>query len=267
MQGVSHLIQPGSVPDLDAIDPDATGSWDKVTGKAALKGLSARIGELQERLYAEQKQSLLVILQAMDTGGKDGAIKGVFEDVNVQGVRVAAFGVPTEEELAHDFLWRIHKQTPAKGIIGVFNRSHYEDVLVVRVKNLAPEEVWRPRYRAIVDFERTLVESGTRVVKFFLHISKDEQKERLQARLDDPEKIWKFRTGDLEDRALWNDFQSAYREAIGATSTAEAPWYVIPANKKWHRNVAIAEVLVRVLEEMDPQFPPPEKGLDKVTIA
>jgi PPK2 family polyphosphate:nucleotide phosphotransferase len=262
-----YLISPGTRVDLASIDPNDTGSWrDKESAKVTLSEVRHRIRALQERLYAEHKQSLLVVLQATDTGGKDGTIKDVFGGLNPQGVHVQSFIQPSEEELDHDFLWRIHQHTPGKGMITVFNRSHYEDVLVVRVKNLAPKSVWSSRYEAINEFEQHLVRNGTTVLKFYLHISKDEQKERLQARLDDPEKIWKFRKGDLADRALWDDYRSAFEDAISKCSTEAAPWYVIPANRKWARNIAVAEIVASTLESMNPQFPEPESGLDKITI-
>jgi PPK2 family polyphosphate:nucleotide phosphotransferase len=231
---------------------------DKSVTEAALKDLVEQISSYQERLWAEQGQSLLVVLQAMDTAGKDGTIRAVFSGVNPQGVHVTSFKSPTSDELAHDFLWRIHKATPSKGEIGVFNRSHYEDVLVVRVKNLVPESVWRPRYELINHFEEQLVQNSTTVIKFFLHMSKQEQAGRLQARLDDPTKRWKFNSGDLVERALWDDYQLAYQEAIEKTSTEMAPWYVIPADRKWYRNWAVGKVIAETLEKMDPQYPEPE---------
>ena len=267
MPNPPYLIEPGSRVNLSKIDPDDSGGFaDKETAKAALKSVRKRIGDLQERLYAESNQSLLIVLQATDTGGKDGTIKAVFKGINPQGCRVQAFKPPTAEESAHDFLWRIHQHTPGKGMITVFNRSHYEDVLVVRVKQLAPEAVWSKRYTAINDFERILAENGTRILKFYLHISKEEQRERLQARLDDPAKHWKFATGDLGDRELWDEFQRAFEDAIGKCSTRDAPWFVIPANRKWARNIAIAEIVASTLEEMNPRFPEAEEGLDKIVI-
>lgn len=262
-----YRVMPGMSVKLDDRDPNDTGTVpDKARGKALLAVECERIQAMQERLYAEQKQGLLVIFQAMDTGGKDGAIKDVFRETDPQGVRISSFGVPTEEELAHDFLWRIHQHTPPHGMIGVFNRSQYEDVLVARVKNLVPEERWRPRYEIINSFEKGLTNHGTRVLKFYLHISKDEQKERLQARLDNPEKHWKFRIGDLDDRALWDDFQKAYEDMLVACSTDHAPWYVIPSNRKWFRSLAAARIVADTLEDMNPRFPPPEEGLDAVVI-
>jgi PPK2 family polyphosphate:nucleotide phosphotransferase len=228
--------------------------------------LNQELQSLQELLYAEQKHKVLIVLQAMDTGGKDGAIRRVFDGVNPQGVKVASFKVPTAEELAHDFLWRVHKVTPGLGEMVIFNRSHYEDVLVVRVHGYAPEEVWKKRYDQINDFEHLLSESGTTILKFFLHIDKDEQKERLQARLDDPTKTWKFRLGDLEERKLWGDYMQAFEDALNKTSTEYAPWYVVPANRKWYRDLVISTVLVDTLKGFKMEYPKPEENLDGVVI-
>jgi PPK2 family polyphosphate:nucleotide phosphotransferase len=222
--------------------------------------------DLQERLYAEGQQSLLIVLQAMDAGGKDGTIKRVFEGVNPQGVHVANFKQPTEKELAHDFLWRVHRQVPPTGMIGIFNRSHYEDVLIVRVNNLVPESIWRARYDHINNFERLLADSGTRILKFYLHIDKKEQKERFQARLDNPDKHWKFNLGDLPVREQWDDYMRAFEDAITQCHTEAAPWHIVPANHKWYRNLVICRTIVETLEAMNPQFPPPEDNLDDVTI-
>lgn len=261
-------VQGGQELRLDRRDPDATPGWKGGKEEAApvLERLNARLEELQELLYAGQRHRVLVVLQGMDASGKDGVIRHVFEGVNPSGVRVESFKVPTSAELAHDFLWRVHPRVPGNGELTIFNRSHYEDVLVVRVRALQPESVWRPRYRQIVEFERLLAETGTTIVKFFLHISKDEQRERLQARLDDPTKRWKFRSGDLEDRALWSDYQAAYAEAIGRTSTAAAPWYLIPANRKWFRDLAVASILVHTLEGLKLRLPEVEPGLERLRI-
>ncbi len=202
----------------------------------------------------------------MDAGGKDGTIRTVMTGVNPAGVRVASFGVPSEEERAHDFLWRIHRQLPERGQIGVFNRSHYEDVLVVRVHGLVPKAVWRRRYRQIREFERMLTEEGTTVVKLFLHVSKDEQRARLQDRIDSPDERWKFRKGDLDDRALWDDYMAAFRDALRTTSTDDAPWYVVPADRKWARNLAVARILRHHLEQLDPQFPAAEDGIEGLVV-
>ena len=256
--------EPLSLADLDPADTD--GCDDPDEARAELARLVERIAELQARLYAEQRQSLLIVLQAMDTGGKDGAIKHVFRGVNPQGCRVWSFKAPSAEESAQDFLWRYHLRTPARGMITIFNRSHYEDVLVVRVKRLVPETVWRTRYDTICNFERTLARENVVVVKFFLHISKDEQKRRLQARLQDPDKHWKFSSNDIKERAFWDDYQRAFEDALNATSTAYAPWYVVPANKKWFRNLVIAPTIADTLEAMAPQYPSAEAGLDKVVV-
>ena len=261
-------VAPGDRPRLADIDPASTegAPGDKEAVEALADDLVARLGEWQQRLWAEGKRSLLVVLQAMDAGGKDGTIRKVFTGVNPQGVRVSSFKAPTPEELAHDFLWRIHHRTPAAGEIGIFNRSHYEDVLIVRVEELVPEAVWRDRYAHIRAFEEALVAGGTTVVKLFLHISADEQKERFQARLDDPTKRWKFSAADLDVRKRWDDYQEAYEDALAETSTERSPWYVIPADRKWYRNWAVLQVLLATLEAMDPQFPDPEAGLDDIVI-
>ncbi len=223
--------------------------------EAEQKRLLDRLEKLQCRLYAEAKRALLVVLQARDAGGKDGTIKKVFGPLNPQGCVVTSFGVPTKLELAHDFLWRVHNAVPPRGAIGIFNRSHYEDVLVVRVKNLVPRSVWATRYQQINDFERMLARNDVVIAKFFLHISREEQRRRLLDRLKDPTENWKFRSGDLEDRALWPRFTSAYRDALARCSTRWAPWYVVPADKKSIRNYLVTEVLVRTLERMNPTYP------------
>ena len=230
------------------------------------KALRKEFVQLQRQLYAEGKQKLLIVLQAMDAGGKDGPIRNILKGVNPQGVRVHSFKVPSKEELAHDFLWRIHKAVPAQGMIGVFNRSHYEDVLVVRVHDIVPEAVWRPRYEQINNFEKLLHDTGTRILKFYLHISKDEQKERFQSRLDEPEKNWKFSLEDLEKRKFWPHYMTAYEEMLQQCSTEWAPWYVVPANQKWYRNLTIMRTIVQTLRDMNPQYPEAEANLDQVVI-
>jgi len=224
------------------------------------------IGPLAERLYAEHTRALLLVLQGMDTSGKDGTIRNVMRGVSPQSCQVTPFREPTHEEFDHDFLWRVHLATPRRGNIGIFNRSHYEDVLVVCVKKLVPKSVWQTRYGRINDFERLLVESGTAIVKVFLHISKEEQRERLQARIDDPEKRWKFRAGDLDDRKLWDDYQRAYEAALTRCNTERAPWYIVPADHKWYRNFVVSRLVVEALEELDPQFPPPTPGIEKIVV-
>ncbi len=261
-------VSEGASFELSTHDPNSKYGFEggKKDGKVALPGLRAQLAELQRRLWAESSQSLLIVLQATDTGGKDGTIRHVFRGVNPQGVHVHGFGVPTEWELAHDYLWRIHRHTPEDGAITIFNRSHYEDVLVVRVKGLVPEERWSKRYEHIRCFEKMLWDEGTTIVKVFLNISKDEQKERLRARLDEPEKNWKFRKGDLADRELWDDYQLAFADAISETSTAYAPWYVVPANRKWYRNLVVSSILIETLKQMDPRYPESEQGLEEIVI-
>lgn len=259
----SFRVAPGTTVDLRSHDPRDTGDFDggKDEGQEAHDALCSRLETLQDLLYADGRRKLLVVLQAMDTGGKDGTIRHVFRHTNPQGVHVAGFKRPTEEELAHDYLWRVHPHTPASGHISIFNRSHYEDVLVVRVHDLVPEERWRRRYDHINAWEQQLVDEGTTVRKFFLHISKEEQAERLQSRIDTPEKQWKFEKGDLAEREHWADYQAAYEEVLGRTSTESAPWYVIPADRKWFRNLAVSQVLVDTLESLDLRYPEPEEGL------
>jgi PPK2 family polyphosphate:nucleotide phosphotransferase len=263
-----YRVTPGSRVDLSEWDPrDKQGfPMAKKEGKRLLKELNGRLEALQELLFAEHEHKVLIVLQAPDTGGKDGTIRHVFEGVNPQGVKVAAFKQPTPEELDHDYLWRVHQHTPGKGEIVIFNRSHYEDVLVVRVHNLVPPEVWRKRYAQINDFERLLSEEGTTILKFYLHIDLDEQKERLQARLDEPTKRWKFNPGDLEERKLWPVYMRAYAEALSKTSTEWAPWHIVPANRKWYRNLVIASTIIETLEGLGMEYPEPAIGLDQIVI-
>ncbi len=252
-----HRVVPGRRLDLAAHDPHGTPAFDgdKEAGRARTAALNARLEELQEALYAEGKQRLLIVLQALDAGGKDGTIRSVFDGVNPQGVKVASFKAPTAAELARDFLWRVHPHVPGNGEIAIWNRSHYEDVLVVRVHGLVPEARWRERFAHIAAFERLLVAEGTVVRKFFLHISKEEQRQRLQERIDDPRKRWKWNAGDLDERARWDDYQAAYAEALAATSTDEAPWYVVPADRNWYRDLVVSQVLVDTLESMRIRLP------------
>ena len=251
-------VKPGAPVDLAEVDPRGTpgAPGDRHVTTAAFDGLHDRLRNLQERLWAEHRQSLLVVLQAIDAGGKDGTVKHVFRGLNPAGARLVSFRAPSEEELAHDFLWRIHRHTPGAGEVVVFNRSHYEDVLVVRVHELVPEDVWRPRYELINQFEANLAAAGTRIVKLYLHISREEQAERLRARISDPDKRWKFRLGDLDERARWDDYRAAFEEALSRTSTAAAPWFVVPADRKWYRNWVVSRILVDTLEDMAPQYPP-----------
>jgi PPK2 family polyphosphate:nucleotide phosphotransferase len=262
-----HRVEPGEPARLAEREPGETEHYaSKKDVAEELAAARKRIGELQARLYAEHERSLLIVLQAMDTGGKDGTIKGVFQGVNPQGCQVWSFKAPSSEESDHDFLWRYHQRVPSAGMIGIFNRSHYEEVLVVRVKSLVPEQVWRDRYDTINAFERALTNSGVALVKFFLHISKDEQRRRLQSRLDDSEKHWKFSVNDVAERAYWDDYQRAFEDALTKCSTPYAPWYVVPANTKWYRNLVVARTIADTLEAMDPRYPPAEPGLDQVTI-
>lgn len=263
-----YRIKPDTAVDLAAIDANdkALFPGSKREGRAYLGELNRRLETLQEILYAEGKHKVLVVLQAMDTGGKDGTIRHVFEGVNPQGVKVASFKKPTSQELSHDYLWRVHARTPASGEITIFNRSHYEDVLVVRVHDLVPEARWSKRYGHIRDFEQMLVDEGTTIVKFYLHIDLEEQKERLQERLDVPEKNWKFAKGDLAERARWADYMGAYEEMLSRTSTDGAPWYVIPANRKWYRNILISEILIARLEGLEMEYPAAEDGLTDIVI-
>lgn len=263
-----YVAAPGSDIKLVDWDPNDNGGIEggKKEGKAFTKDLNQRLEELQELLYAENKHKVLIVLQATDTGGKDGTIRHVFDGVNPQGVKVASFKKPTAEELSHDYLWRIHRHTPANGEIVIFNRSHYEDVLVVRVHDLVPKTVWSRRYQHINAFEKLLSDEGTTILKFYLHIDKDEQKERLQARLDEPHKTWKFSKGDLAERKLWDRYQEAFEAMLTKTSTKWAPWYVIPANRKWYRNLVISQIIVQTLEGLDMQYPAPEEGLESIVI-
>jgi PPK2 family polyphosphate:nucleotide phosphotransferase len=255
-----YRVEPGRRLSLGSIDPaDTSECPDEERAKEALRERRDRIVELQERLYAEDSRALLVVLQGTDASGKDGTVKRVFNGTNPAGVRAYAFKVPTETEREHDFLWRYHTHTPQDGMIHIFNRSHYEDVLAVRVRELEPEEVWRHRYDSINDFERMLVREGTTIVKFFLHISKEEQRERLLERATNPEKRWKFSPDDVAERASWDAYQEVYEAAVRATSSAAAPWYAIPADHKWMARTAVAQIVVHHLERMDPRYPEPGK--------
>ena len=232
-----------------------SGKLTKDEVNAEFQSLIEKFQKLQELLYADGSQALLVVLQAMDAAGKDSTIKNVFGHINPQGCNVVSFKSPNNAELAHDYLWRIHQNTPRKGHIGVFNRSHYEDVLIVRVKELVPKEQVKKRYEHINNFETLLDDEGTRIVKFFLHISNEYQKEQLQERLDTPEKLWKFDTGDIPERMRWKDYQKAYEQVFEKCSTPAAPWYIVPAERKWFRNFLVVKVLVETLESMNLKFP------------
>ena len=254
--GDALLVKPRARVQLSRMDHGETHGWDKVGAEPELERQLARLAELQDRFWAEAKRSVLVVLQGIDAAGKDGTINKVMEAFNPQGCPVTSFKVPSTEELAHDYLWRVHQKVPRKGEVGIFNRSHYEDVLVVRVHDLVPRKVWSARYDQINDFERILADNGTTIVKFFLAIDRDEQRERFQARYDDPTKRWKFSMGDLEERKLWDDYQAAFDDALSKTSTAVAPWYVIPANRKWFRNLAVATILADTMAGLKPAYPP-----------
>ena len=261
-------VSPGERPDIAHADTSATPGFDGDRDAAAvrLEALREELAETQQRLWAEGSQSLLVVLQALDGGGKDGLIRKVITAFNPQGTRVVGFGVPSEEELRHDYLWRVHAALPGAGRIGVFNRSHYEDVLVVRVNELVPRGVWSERYEQINAFEAHLAANRTRIVKLFLHISRNEQRDRFQKRLENPHKQWKWSSGDLETRARWDDYIGAYTDAIQRCSTDAAPWYVIPADRKWYRDLAGAEIIAEALRDMDPQWPEPDEDLSGIVI-
>ena len=262
-----YRVEPGHRLSLAKQDPGATEHYEsKRDIKEDLATQRSRISDLQARLYAERRRSLLIVLQAMDTGGKDGTIRGVFAGVNPQGCVVTSFKQPSVDESDHDFLWRYHQRTPQRGMISIFNRSHYEDVLVVRVKKLIEEAAWRQRYHVINEWEHALSLSGVTIIKFFLHISRDEQKRRLESRLADPDKRWKFSVNDIREREHWDDYQQAFQDALSNTSAEHAPWYVVPSNVKWYRNLVIARTIADTLEAMDPRFPPAAEGLDDVTV-
>jgi PPK2 family polyphosphate:nucleotide phosphotransferase len=253
-----YWVKPGAKLDLKKIDGDEKVLFSgagKEENERQFDQLQDELQELQKRLYAQNKHRILVVMQAMDTGGKDGCIKHVFSRIDPQGIHVRSFKKPNEEELSYDFLWRIHTKVPHRGQLVIFNRSHYEDIIAVRVKKLFPDEVWKRRQRHVVEFERMLAEEGTTIVKIFLHISKGEQKKRLEARLADPVKHWKINPDDLVDRARWDDFMEAYEEVIGKTSTEFAPWYVVPADRKWYRNLCVARIMLDTLKKLNMEYP------------
>jgi PPK2 family polyphosphate:nucleotide phosphotransferase len=260
-------LQSGSRFQLTDFDPGFTDEYknEKAAKKQTKENLD-RLQELQEMLYAQGKHALLIVLQGMDTAGKDGVIKHVLGAFNPQGVQVCPFKVPTEEELAHDFLWRVHKVTPRRGMVAIFNRSHYEDVLVVRVAKLAPPSIWRKRYAHINQFERLLADNGVTIVKFFLHISREEQAERFRDRQSTPSKQWKFSPGDLKVREQWDEYMRAFEDALTKCNTKYAPWYVIPANRKWYRNLAISSILVQTMKSMGLRYPDPLPDIESYTI-
>jgi PPK2 family polyphosphate:nucleotide phosphotransferase len=253
-----YWVEPGSKVDLAQIDSREKTLFqggDKSEFDEQFRVLQDQLQNMQKMLYAQNKHRILVVMQAMDTGGKDGCIKHVFSQIDPQGIHVRSFKKPTEEELSHDFLWRVHSKVPHRGQLVIFNRSHYEDIIAVRVKKLFPDEVWKRRQRHVVDFERMLAEEGTTIVKIFLHISKEEQKKRLEARLQNPMKHWKFNPDDLADRKRWNDFMAAYEDVMSKTSTEFAPWFVVPADRKWYRNLCVARIMVDMLRKLDMELP------------
>ena len=259
------MVEPGKKIKLDRRDPDSTGPFKSKKGAyAAMEKNLARLEELQSVLYAENKRSVLIVLQGMDAGGKDGTIKHVMGPLNPQGCKVFSFKAPTDEELGHDFLWRIHKHTPRTGEIVIFNRSHYEDVLIARVRHLVDKKVWSKRYTQINNFEKLLTENNTHVLKFFLHISKDEQLKRLRKRIDEPAKNWKINPKDFEERKYWEDYVPAYEDALSRCSTSYAPWFVIPANKKWFRNYAVSQIVADALDAMKMSYPKPDIDISKL---
>ena len=259
-------VEPGTPARIAERDPRDTLGLEKEGANALRRELSERLDLLQRRLYAEGSQSLLLVLQGLDASGKDGVIRSVFKGISPQGCRVASFRAPTSTELAHDYLWRVHAQLPARGELGIFNRSHYEDIVTVRLRQLAPEKVWRRRATHIREWERMLTDEGMAIVKVFLNVSKDEQRARLQERIDDPEKRWKFRQDDLETRTRFDEYIAAYDDALTETSTEWAPWYVVPADRNWVKAVAVARLLVDALERMDPRFPPAEPGIEGTVV-
>jgi len=262
------LIPPfGKKVHLKDYDPAYSGGLhNDDTSKGQIEADLKRLAELQNRLYADSKKSILIVLQAIDTGGKDGTISHVFRGMNPQGIQITAFKAPTSAELAHDFLWRVHPHTPGKGMISVFNRSHYEDVLIVRVHDLIPKAVWKARYDYINQFEEMLAANNTIVLKFFLYISKEEQKVRFESRIKDPEKNWKFASADLKEREYWDQYIDAFEDMLTQCNTKYAPWHIVPANKKWYRNLVVVRTLIEAMEKIDPQYPAPESDLSKIVV-
>ncbi|MDE0826739.1 MAG: polyphosphate kinase 2 family protein [Akkermansiaceae bacterium] len=264
-----YRVPEGKSLKLDKIDQNERELYDgegKEDHLEAFDQLREELQLLQKIQYAENKRRVLVVIQAMDTGGKDGCVKHVFSQVDPQGLNVRSFKKPSEEELRHDFLWRVHQHVPGNGHIAVFNRSHYEDIIAVRVKKIYPEKVWKRRYQHVVDFERMLADEGTVIVKLFLHISKEEQKQRLEARLVNPAKYWKFNPDDLKDRSRWGKFMEAYEDVIERTSTENAPWYVIPSDRKWYRNLCVARIMVDTLKGLDMKYPEPDYDPKTISI-
>jgi PPK2 family polyphosphate:nucleotide phosphotransferase len=261
-----YRVEPGKRISLDDFDPRETSAapGDKTETSERNGKTQQRLSEFQELLYAEHKHKVLIVLQGMDTSGKDGTVQHVMGGFDPSGVTVVSFKKPSAEELEHDYLWRVHKHVPGSGEVVVFNRSQYEDVLVVRVHDLVPKDMWSKRYEQINDFERMLSENGTIILKFFLHISKDEQKERLQARIDDPTKRWKFQHGDIEERKLWKEYREAYEDVLSKTSTRWAPWWIIPADRKWYRNFVVGTIVTDTLKKLDMKYPEPDLSIEKI---
>jgi PPK2 family polyphosphate:nucleotide phosphotransferase len=261
------LVKPDTVVSLKDFDPDDTGDYEESeAAEQELKDRVEELGELQALLYAENRRAMLIVLQGMDTSGKDGTIRNVMAGMSPLGVQVKAFKAPNEDELAHDFLWRVHRATPRKGYIGIFNRSHYEDVLVVRVHKLVPREVWEARFQQINQFEKMLTENNVIILKFFLHISKGEQKKRLEQRLLDPTRHWKFSMQDIEERRFWADYRKAYEDVLTRCSTKWAPWHIIPANRKWYRNLLVAQIIADTMKGLHLRYPKPSIDLSKVVV-
>ncbi|MHB9134223.1 MAG: polyphosphate kinase 2 family protein [Armatimonadota bacterium] len=268
MKLLDHLlIKPGEKVDLAKYDPDFTAGFsDKNAALETVRENIEKLSELQNRFYAANTHALLIVLQGIDAGGKDGTIRRVMTGLNPQGCQVTAFKMPSAEEADHDFLWRIHKAVPPRGIIGIFNRSHYEEVLVVRVHDLVPKDVWSSRYEQINHFEKLLTDCNVKILKFFLYISKDEQKKRFAERLDNPEKNWKVNPADFEERKYWDDYIEAYEDILNKCSTDYAPWYLIPANRKWFRDLAVSQILRETLEDMKQEYPKPAYDLKKIVL-
>ena len=253
-----YWVKPGSEIDFSKFNSGEKSLFNgenKSDFEPQFKILQDQLQDLQKILYAQNKHRILVVMQAMDTGGKDGCIKHVFSHIDPQGIHVRSFKKPSEEELSYDFLWRVHSKVPHLGQLVIFNRSHYEDIIAVRVKKLFPDEVWKRRQRHVVEFERMLAEEGTTIVKIFLHISKDEQKRRLETRLENPAKHWKFNPDDLADRARWDDFMAAYEDVMAKTSTSFAPWFIVPADRKWYRNLCVARIMLDTMKKLDMKLP------------
>ena len=262
-----YLVKPGTRAKLSKFKTDDTGDFKvKRDGKNATERNLKKIDELQEVLYAQAKHAVLIVLQAMDAGGKDGTIESIFSGVNPQGCQVTSFKAPSHLELSHDYLWRVHSACPARGMIGIFNRSHYEDVLITRVKKLVPKAVWRNRYRHINEFERMLADEGTTIIKFYLHISKAEQNDRMKSRLADPAKHWKFNPADIVEGKRWDDYMGAFEDALSQCSTDHAPWYVVPADHKWYRNWVVSDIIARTMKKLDLKYPAAAEGLDKIKL-